>query len=485
VTSPATGELLGTYPVAGEEDVRAAVTRARELAGPWGAMGHRARRTLLRRWCALLAERLDELADLVGAETGKVRGDAVVEAGLAVDHLAWAARHAGRVLGPRRVRSGALASYLAGTVEYRPVGVVGVIGPWNYPVLTPMGSIAYALAAGNTVVFKPSELTPGVARWLADTCTEAVGRPVLQVVTGDGETGAALCRAGVDKLAFTGSPATARQVMAACAETLTPVLIEGGGKDPVLIDEDADVAAAADAAVFGGMTNAGQTCIGIERVYVHEKVYDETVAEIRRVAGRLVAGSGNGSDLGPITLPAQVGIIREHLAEALDRGATAVVGGLESVGERVVQPVVLLDVPADARAITEETFGPVLAVTRVSSMEEAVRLANTTSYGLGSAVFSRRRGVELARALRSGMTSVNNVAGFVGIPGLPFGGVGDSGFGRIHGADGLREFSSAKSIATQRFRPPVQVASFGRTEADVDRFARVVRLLHGRRPWQR
>jgi acyl-CoA reductase-like NAD-dependent aldehyde dehydrogenase len=484
VVSPASGEVVGRHPVATEADVREAVERARELFAQWGAMDHRVRRDLLLRWCALVAERLDELVDLVRAETGKVRGDAVLEAGLALEALSWAARNARKVLGPRRVRSGVVTSYLTGTVEYHPLGVVGVIGPWNYPVLTPMGSIAYALAAGNTVVFKPSELTPGVGRWLADTCTEAVGRPVLQVVTGEGPTGAALCRAGVDKLAFTGSPGTARKVMAACAESLTPVVIEGGGKDALLVDEDADVAAAADAAVFGGMTNAGQTCIGVERVYAHEKVYDALVAEIRERAGRLVAGGDPGADVGPITLPRQVDVIREHVREALERGARAVVGGLESVGERVVQPIVLVDVPEDARAMTDETFGPVLAVTKVASMEEAVRRANATSYGLGSAVFSRRRGTELARMLRTGMTSVNNVAGFAGIPGLPFGGVGDSGFGRIHGADGLREFSYAKAIATQRFRPPIAMASVDRSEAEVDRFARIVRLVH-RRPWRR
>jgi acyl-CoA reductase-like NAD-dependent aldehyde dehydrogenase len=232
------------------------------------------------------------------------------------------------------------------------------------------------------------------------------------------------------------------------------------------------------------MTNAGQTCIGVERVYAHEKVYDALVAEIRERAGRLVAGGDPGADVGPITLPRQVDVIREPVREALERGARAVVGGLESVGERVVQPIVLVDVPEDARAMTDETFGPVLAVTKVASMEEAVRRANATSYGLGSAVFSRRRGTELARMLRTGMTSVNNVAGFAGIPGLPFGGVGDSGFGRIHGADGLREFSYAKAIATQRFRPPIAMASVDRSEAEVDRFARIVRLVH-RRPWRR
>ena len=176
------------------------------------------------------------------------------------------------------------------SVAFKPLGVVGVIGPWNYPVFTPLGSVAYALAAGNAVVFKPSEYTPGVGAWMVQAFQDAVGRPVLQLVTGLGETGAALCRAGVDKVAFTGSTATGKKVMAACAETLTPVVIEAGGKDSVIVDADADIEAAADAALWGACSNAGQTCIGVERVYVHEKVYDEFVSTITAKAAALRGG---------------------------------------------------------------------------------------------------------------------------------------------------------------------------------------------------
>ena len=196
----------------------------------------------------------------------------------------------------------------AAYVEYHPLGVVGVIGPWNYPVFTPMGSIAYALAAGNAVVFKPSEYTPGVGEWLARTFLESVGRPVLQVVTGFGETGAALCAAGVEKIAFTGSTATGKKVMAACAETLTPVVIEAGGKDALLVDEDADLEAAADAALWGACSNAGQTCTGVERVYVHERVYDEFLAKLTDKARDGHRPRGRRTrQIGPITMPSQLG----------------------------------------------------------------------------------------------------------------------------------------------------------------------------------
>src|SRR5918994_7030008 len=218
-----------------------------------------------------MAQRIDELTELMHREGGKPLDDALIEATTALEHLDWAARKAEKVLGPRRVSAGLLMANQAASLEYEPLGVVGVIGPWNYPILTPVGSIAYALAAGNAVVFKPSEYTPIVGQWLVDTFAEVVPeQPVLQAVHGLGDVGAALCRSGVDKLAFTGSTATAKKVMAACADTLTPVLLEAGGKDAMIVDADADLDAAAEACVWGALTNAGQTCVGIERVYAVE-----------------------------------------------------------------------------------------------------------------------------------------------------------------------------------------------------------------------
>jgi aldehyde dehydrogenase (NAD+) len=344
-----------------------------------------------------------------------------------------------------------------------------------------MGSISYALAAGNAVVFKPSELTPGVGAWLAATFAEVVPeQPVLLVVAGLGETGAALCRSGVDKLAFTGSPATGRKVMAACAETLTPVVIEGGGKDALIVDDDADLDAAADAAVWGACSNAGQTCVGVERVYVHERVYDDFVDRVTSKARELRADDGVDAKIGPITMPGQLDLIREHIEDAIARGGRAVLGGPGAVGDRYVQPTILVDVPEDARAVQEETFGPTMTVTRVRDMDEAVARANGTRYGLASTVFGKARALSVARRLRAGMTSVNSVISFAAIPSLPFGGVGESGFGRIHGPDGLREFSYAHAIARQRFRPPMLLTTFARTAGQDKAFTQLITMLHGR-----
>ena len=479
---PATGQLHSRWPVHGPEQVAAAVVRARAAAGAWAELGYAGRRRRLSAWRGEIARRMSELAELVHAENGKPVPDALLEITLAVDHIAWAGRNAERVLGPRRIRVGLLAANQAASLEYQPLGVIGVIGPWNYPVFTPMGSLAYALAAGNAVVFKPSEHTPAIGSWLVEAWRTANPdlADVVQLVTGSGGTGSALCRAGVDKIAFTGSATTGRKVMAACAEGLVPVLMECGGKDAMIVTDGADVAAAADAALWGAMSNAGQTCIGIERVYVTEGAYDGFLAEITSRAAQLRPGSDQGASYGPMTMPSQAGLVARHIADALAKGGKALTGG--TVDGAWVAPTVLVDVPEDSTAVTEETFGPTVTVTRVPDVDEALRRTNATSYGLAGAVFtaSSRAGVEIARRMRSGMTSVNAVITFATVPGLPFGGVGDSGFGRIHGDDGLREFTRAKAITRQRFALPVPLLSFDRPAASTGVLVTAVRLLHGR-----
>jgi acyl-CoA reductase-like NAD-dependent aldehyde dehydrogenase len=486
-TDPASGAVVGVFPVHDADAVRETVRRARPVAQEWAALGFDGRRQRLAAYRGYLARRINELADLVHRENGKTHGDAILEITLAVDHLAWAGAHARKTLGPRRVRAGMLAANHAAYLEYQPLGVVGVIGPWNYPVFTPMGSIAYALAAGNAVVFKPSEYTPAVGAWLAAAWRAAVpdAADAVQVVTGYGDTGAALCRAGVDKLAFTGSAPTGRKVMAACAENLVPVLMELGGKDAMIVDDDADVVAAADAAVWGAMSNAGQTCIGIERVYATSRVYDRFVAEVTEQVRRLRPGSDDEATYGPMTMASQGSIVRRHIEDAATSGGRVVRGDADPSlfpNENYLGPTVLLDVPEDSAAIREETFGPTLTITKVRDAEEALERANATSYGLAGAVFSKSkaRGMDLARRMRSGMTSINSVLTFASVPALPFGGVGDSGFGRIHGEDGLKEFTRAKAITRQRIALPVNLMSFGRPASATDALARVMGMVHGR-----
>jgi acyl-CoA reductase-like NAD-dependent aldehyde dehydrogenase len=480
--NPATDEVVGTYPVHTTADVEVAVARAREAAEWWNSLGFDGRAERLRKWKGVVTRRLAQLCAVVRDETGKPIGDAQLESVLAIEHISWSGRHARKILGRQRRSAGLLMSNQAATVEYQPLGVVGVIGPWNYPVFTPLGSIAYALAAGNAVVFKPSEYTPGVGKWLVDAFNEVVPEhPVLQLITGFGATGAALTRSGVDKIAFTGSTATGKKIMAAAADTLTPVIIEAGGKDPVLVDIDANLEAAAEATVWGAFSNSGQTCIGVERVYVHEMVHDEFVAKVVKKTREVRAGFDAGAHYGPVTMPSQLGVIRRHIADAIARGGKALAGGNDAVGDRYVQPTVLVDVPEDAEAVQEETFGPTVTIAKVRDMDEAVEKANNTRYGLGSMVFSKARGVELAGRLRTGMTSINAPLSFAGIASLPFGGVGDSGFGRIHGPEGLREFARPKAIARQRFTAPIVLTTFARKEKTDALLAKLITIMHGKR----
>lgn len=486
---PSPLEATAPAPAAGRSDgpraVAPAVARAAEAARWWREKGFAGRKELLQAWKTAIADDADELAAVMAAETGKPVDDAVLEIMLALGHLDWASRHAGRVLRRRMRPAGLVAANQLATLGYEPYGVVGVIGPWNYPLYTPMGSIAYALAAGNAVVFKPSDLTPGTALWIERKWQQiGRGQRVFQVVTGGGETGRELTRSGCDKIAFTGSTATAKQVMAACAETLTPLVAECGGKDAMLVTADADLEAAASAAVFGAMGNAGQTCAGVERVYVDRAVYEPFLDLMVSKSRGLVAGAGTGADYGPMTLPAQVDVVAGHINAALEAGGRAVLGGPDSVREdRTIEAVVLTGVPESSEAVRRETFGPVVVVNPVEDMDEAVDRANATSYGLGASIFSGSRAAarSLAARLEAGVVTVNSVLGFAAIGALPFGGVKDSGFGRIHGAEGLREFSVPKAMTEQLFSPPLDLLRMRRPERDMRIARTMLGLLHGSR----
>ncbi|WP_442941521.1 aldehyde dehydrogenase family protein [Nocardia sp. NBC_00403] len=481
---PATGEVIATHTVADEDAVHAAVAKARTAAATWGTLSFDERRKHLLRWSTQLVTSSDEFCALIHQENGKPLDDAFLELMLALEHIAWAAKNAKKILSPKKVFPGVLMSNFSARLEQRPLGVVGVIGPWNYPVYTPNGSIAYALAAGNTVVFKPSEFSTSIGNFLSVAFKKAnpeLPEGVFETINGFGATGAALVKSGVDKLAFTGSTATGKRIMAAAADSLTPVLLECGGKDAVIVAGDADIKAAADAVAWGATANSGQTCAGVERVYVDRSVRDAFVTEVKRILTDIKPGSGAGAAYGPMTMPSQVDIVRRHIEDALKNGGTAVLGGPESVKAPFIEPVVLVDVDENSEAVCEETFGPTITIRTVDDVDEAVELANKSKYGLSSAVYSKKNGLEIARRLRVGATSVNSVLAFAAIAGLPFGGVGDSGIGRIHGEPGLREFSRPHSIAVQRFAiPGMALLSYSRTDSTMKLLRKLVPLLHGR-----
>jgi acyl-CoA reductase-like NAD-dependent aldehyde dehydrogenase len=480
---PRTDTPLAEFPAHSAHEVAAQVARARDAATWWSGLGYAGRARRLKRWRQHLLHRFDELAEVVSAETGKPLADAKIEVVLGIDHLHWAAQNAERVLRRRRVAPGMLMFNHIASVEYTPLGVVGVIGPWNYPVFTPMGSIAYALAAGNAVVFKPSEYTTRVGQWLVNSLADVLAanrdeKSPLLLVTGAGKTGATLCRANIDKLAFTGSTPTGKRVMAACAESLTPVLMECGGKDAFIVDADADLKAAADAAVWGSLSNAGQTCVGAERVFVADQVAAEFTALVTGLVGNLSVGGSTGADIGPITMPGQIDVIERHIRDGLSSGGQALIGSALSVQRPYVKPVVLVDVPDDSAACTEETFGPVIIINRVRTMDEAIERANSTAYGLGATVFSRSQGTRIADRLNVGMVGVNSFIPYTAIPSLPFGGVGQSGFGRIHGDDGLREFAHPKSIARKVGPALLRPTSFTRPPWTIPALTVLAKILY-------
>ena len=477
--NPVDGTVLGSYPNISAADVNAAVARARAASLAWQALGFRGRRKVLLKWASLITKQVDEIAEIVRAETGKPVSDATLEATLALGHLAWAAKHAESVLAKQHRPSGLLMFNMKTNVTRVPMGVVGVIGPWNYPIFTPMGSIAYALAAGNTVVFKPSEFTPGVGRWLADSFANiAPFADIFTCVTGMPETGKALTESAVDKVSFTGSTRTAKKVAATCAERMVPVVLECGGKDPVLVAADADIDRAAEYALWSAMSNAGQTCIGAERVYVVNEVADKFIAKITELAKEV--HPGKDGNYGPATMPSQLKVIQGHIDDAAAKGAKFVIGGVDSVKAPFVEPVIMVDVPENSTAVTEETFGPTLVINRTTDMAEAIRLANATRYGLAASVWSKRNGEKIAAQLQCGMVSVNSVIAFAAIASVPFGGVKDSGYGRIHGPEGLLEFTYPRTVVKTIFNIPIVFTSFGRTKF-ADKFIKfAIKTLHSK-----
>ena len=483
VVNPATGDVVGSYPVHTADDVTKAVAAAREAQQWWNELGFNGRKPYFRRWMRWLALHCDEVYEIGHAETARPKADVQFELFAGLEDARWAAAHAKRVLRERRVAPGIAMTNFDARLSYQPLGVVGVITPWNAPVYLTLSGMAAALAAGNAVVVKPSELSPASAIYVI----EAFGRAnpdapagLVSWVTGFGETGAALCTSGVDKLAFTGSAPTGRRVMAACAQNLTPVVLELGGKDATIIAADADLDSAAAGVIWGGLFNAGQACVGVERVYVVESVRDEFLAKVKDKIGEISAGIEELSPYGPMTIDGQIGIVRRHVSDALAAGAQALVGGLESIRPPFIDPIVLVDVPEDCSAVQEETFGPVVVINTVPDIDEAVRRSNGTTFGLGSSVYSARQGPAIAARLRAGGTTINAVLTFVGLSSIPFGGVGESGFGRFHGDAGLREFSYAKSTARKRFDLGKDLLSFPRTPDQFDTVRKTLRLRYGR-----
>src|SRR5215207_7893595 len=395
VENPATGEVIATVPVTSADEVRAIVARARAAQPAWESLGFEGRAKVLRRAQKWVTDNQDRIVETIVSETGKTHDDALLnEISYAASAFGFWAKHAPEYLADEKVRTA--SPFLAGRKlisRYRPLGVIGVIGPWNYPLTNSFGDCIPALAAGNAVVLKPSEVTPLTSLLMAEAMREC-GLPddVLIVLTGDGTTGAALVDE-VDMVMFTGSTRTGKKIMERAAQTLTPVSLELGGKDPMIVLADADLERAANAAAYYSMQNGGQTCISVERVYVEAPIYDAFVDKVTRKVAALRQGASSGPgtvDVGAVTFPPQIDTVERHVEEAREAGARVLTGGhARTDGGRFFEPTVLVDVDHSMACMTEETFGPTVPVMRVADAEEALRLANDSPYGLAASVWTR------------------------------------------------------------------------------------------------
>jgi len=488
VENPATGEVIRTVPNLGADEVAELARNGRAAQPGWAALGFDGRARVLRRCQKWILDHRVEVAATVVAETGKTWEDAVVtELGYTAGAFGYWAKHAPGYLADERVRSSnpfVLGKRLV--VRYKPLGLVGVIGPWNFPLINSFGDCIPALAAGNSVILKPSEITPLTSLVMADMLRKC-GAPehVYQVATGDGETGAALTDV-VDYLMFTGSTATGRKVMARAAQTLTAVGLELGGKDPMIVLRDADLDRAANAATYYALNNAGQVCISIERVYVEAPVHDAFVAKVAERVGRLRQGRSTRpgeADVGAIIFPPQLDLIEEHVRDAVAKGARVVAGGHARRGRgRYFEPTVLVDVDHSMKVMTEETFGPTLPIMKVADADQAVRLANDSPYGLSASVWTRdaARGEALARRIEAGAVCVNDAQLNYFALEVPMGGWKASGLGSRHAAGGIRKYCAQQTILTTRLAPKKDVHMFPYRPRVTGLLVRGIRLLYGR-----
>jgi len=453
VFNPVTNEEIGAVPLMTADDVRDAVQRARAAQPMWQAMGVHERARLIRNWKnAIWKDQKNGMA-IIRRETGKTDAGAFVELAIMDASVDYMVSRAPGVL-RTQFRSPLFPLIHWAKVTYKPYGVIGFITPWNYPFFNALCDLVAALVMGNTVILKPSEITPFTSYYAIEMMHRiGIPRDVVQVVTGDGRTGAALIDQ-VDFISFTGSTANGKKVALRAAERLIPFTLELGGKDPVIVLNDANLDAAVTGTLRGALENAGQACVSVERVYVESGIYEAFVQKTVEYANQLVIGSGDGFDvhMGSLTNERELLRAEEHISEAVAKGAKVLYGGKRrpDLGALFFEPTVLVDVDHTMKVMTEETFGPILPIMKVKDAEDAIRLANDSDYGLSACIYTSdlRRGERLARQIEAGDVSINRPQLVFGTPSLPMGGEKNSGVGRRNGKEGLLRFVKTQSIIT-------------------------------------
>ncbi len=455
--NPATKEPIGSVQITSHEYLETVFDQAKEGALEWASLRLTQRARKIRLVRKILVTHMDELSQLVAAETGKTNWDGFLEVFTTVEHMRHVCKHGPQHL-RTEIRSPGILLNKKCFVNYVPHGVVGIISPWNYPLILTATPVIEALMAGNAVVLKPSELTPLTGKLMTELFHEAgIPENVLQTVYGYSEIGAAIVdNPKIDMICFTGSVEIGRKIGIACAEKLKPVVLELGGKDPMIILEDANLERAAGAAVWGGFSNCGQTCISTERVYVVENIADKFIELVKSKTDALSIGPDKvHSEIGALVSEGQHEKVMTHIKKAVSGGAGVVSGGenLSELGGYFIKPTVLEVLDDESDIMQKETFGPEICIMRVKDEVEAVEKANASGYGLSASVFTKNKkhGQKIARQIRAGSVCVNDVMTNYGIADLPFGGVGISGIGRVHGQEGLRSFCQTQSVLVDRF----------------------------------
>lgn len=491
--SPATREFLGTVSIDTPAAVRQKIERAKAAQRAWAEVPLKQRARVLHRFADRLIEDADILVDIIVKDSGKTRENALMgEVWPVCDKLRWHAKKGPKFLRPERVASGTLVHKRA-RIEYKPMGVIGAILPWNYPFQNLLNPVIPALLAGNAVVLKPSEWVAWSSEQIVDWMREILqaeghSPELIQVAQGFGETGKAVIEQGVDKILFIGSGGNGQRVLETAAQHLVPVVLELGGKDPLIVCEDADLQHAVDSSMSGIFINCGQNCVAAERILVHQNIVEEFERRAKARVDSFRQGRStpdNTVEVGAMITPLQLDHVEDIVQSAIDEGARLVAGGTRVHADEgdFYAPTILADVRPDMRIMNEEIFGPVMVIAPVKNDEEAIEIANGTPFGLGASVFSksRSRARAITQRLEAGMVTTNDFGGMSYMAqGLPFGGVKQSGFGQMNGREGLRSFTVPRAILEDRFPFSVPAKALPVQDGSYDTQRTAVRLVYSR-----
>ncbi|WGI17182.1 aldehyde dehydrogenase family protein [Methanonatronarchaeum sp. AMET-Sl] len=478
--SPLTGEVIKEVETAGSQEIETAYQKARKASGRWGETSPEDRVESLKKIQSTIVTKTDDLTDTISLDTGKTENEALMADILpTLDLNKYYIKNAPKILSKQKRKSPIHFRKNKSYVQYSPMGVVSIIAPWNYPFQLSMIPLITALAAGNTVLLKPSEVTPLVGEEIRKLIKESkIDQDLVHVLQGGKEVGEKLVEINPNKIFFTGSVEVGKTVLKNAAENLTPTSLELGGKDPMIVCEDADIERASNAAVYGAFSNTGQICVSIERVYLHREIKNQFIDKIIEKTKKLRLGIDSDSDIGPMTKPEQADIVMEHIKDAKEKGAEIKVGGERK--NQFITPTILTNTNHKMKIMQEETFGPTMPIMTYNTINEAIELANDTKYGLNASIWTENQNIaqKIARKLDTGNLYINDAVKNIGNPTLPFGGVKQSGLGRYHGPEGLKTFSHTKSIMINKNKGN-ELNWFPYTENKKQTLKTAIETLHG------